>query len=94
MILINIGVRFTVQERELYASTPIAALRGEVRTIFISRWAADKAKSIGISWSGAKVAPEKLPEALVEVPVWVPGVLFGLVALLVIVLLRNRRKAA
>jgi hypothetical protein len=56
--------------------------------------AADKAKSIGISWSSAKVAPEELPEALVEVPAWVPGVLFGLVALLVIILLKNRHKAA
>jgi hypothetical protein len=56
--------------------------------------AADKAKSIGISWSSAKVAPEELPEALVKVPALVPSVLFGLVAILVIVLLKNRRLAA
>ena len=49
-------------------------------------------KSTAVGWSSAKVAPKNLPEPLVNVPVWVPGVILGLATLVAILLVSRRFK--
>lgn len=52
---------------------------------------ATEMKASAVSWSSAKVPLDEKPEPLVEVPEWVPGVLFGLVALSIFLFFRRRK---